>query len=157
MKIIHVRTRLQLEQCVDMYLGLNDESFLPSSRTASLSALFTKIRTNKFVRAIELENRIIAWIYADVVKLEHTDYKCFQQFYYASDQVGVKAFRCINLLHSEMINEARKLKVKYCVSYGSHMDPSNTFVRILEKSGWKRRGHIAIFEMTGGGSQEGTD
>jgi hypothetical protein len=68
----------------------------------------------------------------------------FYQNYYCSDQTGVLAVRCVKLLHDAMLLEAKRLKLRYCLSSGSHNDEKNTFVRILKSQGWYVKGYMAM-------------
>ena len=130
-----------------MYLKLNDQNFLPASREVSTQNLIVKVRRGKYVRVVRKDNRIVAWIYADLVQLEHTDYACFQQLYYASDAVGFSAARYLRILHSDMVRQARATNAEYCISIASHMDTECVLTRLLEKDGWVRKGHVAIFPL----------
>jgi hypothetical protein len=147
MQVDFIKTHRELVDCVDMYLGMNDETFMRSDRRTAIKSLDRKIRNQKFVRCLREESEIVSWIFCEVVKLDHTDYKNFQQIYYASRLTGVKAVRSVVRLHDEMYHHARQLDVAYCVSPGSHLDERNTFARILEKNNWKRRGFVAVREV----------
>lgn len=132
-----------LEYCVDMYLEQNDNSFMEASRDEACMSLLQAVRRNKFVRVLRDNDSIVAWIYADTVKLQHQCNFNFQQLYYCSILAGVRSVRAVVDLHELMFNSAPS-NSKYCVSAGSHMDQSNTFARILEKHGWQRRGYLAV-------------
>ena len=130
-----------------MYLKLNDQNFLPASREVSTQNLIVKVRRGKYVRVVRKDKRIVAWIYADLVQLEHTDYACFQQLYYASDAAGFSAARYLRILHSDMVRQARATNAEYCISIASHMDTECVLTRLLERDGWVRKGHVAIFPL----------
>ena len=142
-----IRSLGDIEQCVQMYLALNDQSFLPASAEVSIQNMVMKVRRGRYVRVIRKDTSIVAWIYADLVQLEHTDYLCFQQLYYASSAKGFSAARYLRLLHSDMVAQARATNAKYCVSVASHMDDTCVLTRLLEKDGWSRRGHVAVFDL----------
>lgn len=153
--VIRITSRQQIIKCVDLYLAQNDESFMKTSKETSYRNLFNKVRLNKFVRAVEIDGEIVAWIYADAVVLEHTDYVTVQQMYYGSSQHGIMAVRCIKLLHEAMLEYAESLKAAYCTSAGSPYDTENVFAKILEKSGWIRRGYLAVMELPRRGARLG--
>jgi hypothetical protein len=140
-----IRNIKELNICVDMYLSLNDESFLPASRSESIKS-FKSLLTipGVFIRVLEYDSKIVAWIYARPVKLDHLNHNVLQQIYYASSLSGIKAVKAVQMLHQSMYEEALKKKIPYVTSPGSHLDESFTFVRILEKYGWERRGFLAI-------------
>ena len=130
-----------------MYLKLNNQDFLPACRETSIQNLIIKVRRGKYVRVVRKSNRIVAWIYADLVQLEHTDYTCFQQLYYASDATGFPAARYLRMLHADMIRQAYATNAQYCISIASHIDTGCVLTRLLEKDGWARKGHVAVFPL----------
>jgi len=140
--ISSISSNHEVEYCVDMYLALNDDTFMVADRSESLKNLFMKTRLKKFVRVYKENDQILAWIYGDLIKLEHCNYSNFQQIYYCSDQSGFKAYRCLVLLHDALYAHSKSTQALYCVSSGSHMDPANVLARSLERNGWIRRGHI---------------
>ena len=146
-KLEKIKSLEDIEQCVQMYLSINDQSFLPASADVSIQNMVMRVRRGRYVRVVRKHDEIVAWIYADLVQLEHTDYSCFQQLYYASSAKGFAAARYLRLLHSDMVNQARTTNARYCVSISSHMDETFVLARLLEKDGWQRRGHVAIFDL----------
>lgn len=161
---VRLTSNKDIETCVDMYLALSDEDFMPSSRAKSLEHMWKVARQGRFIRALKRDGELVAWIYAEKVQLLHTDYPTFQQIYYASNQTGAAAARCVKILHQAMLDEARARGIEYCVSAASHLDPECVFSRILERTGWQRRGHVALArlgprpgagEARGGGPGEG--
>lgn len=156
MIIDQISTAQEVEECVDLYLSIVDQSWLPASRDTSIKSLMDKVRRQKFVRLIKKDSRIIAWIYADQVALPHADYSLFQQIYYASNQSGSLAYKCVVALHDSMYEAGKLTDAKYCISVGSPFDNDNTFTRILEKNGWIRRGHTATKELPAKTAPAGT-
>ena len=146
--ISKVRSLSDIEECVNLYYNLNDHSFITVSKEESIRRLSQKVRQQKFVRLlIDDKNKIVAWIYCDVVKPDHSTEPQFQQMYYASNLKGIQAYKAVIKLHEAMIEESKRLKVNLLVSYGSHMDEDYTFSRILEKNGWSRRGYVAVYKL----------
>ena len=143
MEVCKLATIKDVEFCADMYLALNDDSFLPTDRRTSIASLHRLARGGKFVRALKKDGLIVAWIYADLVHLSHSDLTFFQQLYYASAETGLAAYRCLVQLHEEMYAHARTTKADYCLSACSPMDTTQVLARALEKNGWKRRGFLA--------------
>jgi len=131
-------------ECVDLYLKLTLDSPLPSCRGVSLLRFFKKSRANKFIRVLCEGDEIIAWIYCDVVTLDHIDYKIFQQIYFVSSKTGIKAFRSIQMLHESMYEFSKTTEALYCTSVGSPLNETNVLARCLEKIGWERRGYMAF-------------
>lgn len=144
MRIDTIRTKEEVEYCVQMYYDLNDHDFIDVDFDTSFKTLFQLVRRKRFIRVLKDDNKIIAWIYAEKVQLSHMAYPVLQQMYYASNQQGIKAVRCVKLLHQELIEHAIELNLDTVISPGSHMDPNFVFAKILEKDGWDRRGFIAI-------------
>lgn len=145
-----------VEYCVDMYISLAGNDIMPVSRQESLRLFINLARRKKFIKVLRKEpsSPIIAWLYADVVKLLHCDYLVFQQMYYASDQSGISAYKCIILLHDEMYEYAKETAARYCISNGSPIDESNVFARSLEKNGWKRKHFMAYRELPPGAQKQ---
>jgi len=143
MKIRELMNESEIEFCVDMYRALSDEDFMPSNRKKAIESLTSYKNTGIFIRVLEDKNEIVAWICAGRVRLGHVDHVIFQQTYYCSQLTGLKAVKAVKLLHEAMYLEAKRLRIKRVVSLGSHLDEHHTFARILEKSGWLRRGYLA--------------
>jgi hypothetical protein len=130
--------------CVDMYYALNDHEFLCVDHAACLRNLTKKVRGKRFVRTLVSGGEIVAWIYCEPVALPYTDQMGFQQMFFASDQVGTMAYKCVVKLHEAMLEEAERLHITLALSAGSHADERFTFAKILEKNGWQRRGYLAL-------------
>lgn len=133
--------------CIDMYISKNDYTFLPADRAVACSALASFLKANDFIRVLEEDDNIYAWCLFKQVRVPHMPVDVFQQVYFASSAEGLKAVRAIHLLHDAAVEEARRRNLKYVTSAGSHMDEKNVFVRILERHGWLRRGHIAVYHL----------
>ena len=146
MIISQITSRKLLEDCVDMYLALNDENFLPASRDLAIKRLDLLVRRKRYVRVLTNNSTPIAWLYADISDVQHCNKRIIQQNYYASNTSGVLAYKCVKLLHEDLISYAIEKRFQVIISPGSHMDPDNTFARILEKLGWERRHYIALYK-----------
>jgi len=147
MESIKPRTLEDIHFCVDMYLKLNDETFIPADKQLAYDNLSNLVRRTKFVRMAIKDDKIIGWIYATPGLNLHTKEKILQQSYFCSNQTGISAARVIKFLHQELIEEAKRLDIKLVMSTGSHFDEDNTFTKILERYGWERRGYIAIKKL----------
>jgi hypothetical protein len=148
MILSEIKTLAEVAICVDMYLKLNDYSFLPADRNLAIQNLSMFVRRKKFVRTLVRDEKIVAWIYASPCSSSHMSEKIIQQNYYCSNLQGVSAFRAVKILHEALIEYAIKLKADLVVSPGSHLDEENRFVKILEKIGWNRRGYIAVYKIS---------
>jgi len=133
----------EMEICVDLYIKYNDESFIPASRKRSVERFIELVKSGAFLRVIEEDGKIMAWILAARSKFEHVDQMVFQQLYFGSDFKGLKAAKAVKILHEALIEEAVRLNVPRVFSMGNPLDEKNVFTRILEKSGWDRRGFVA--------------
>lgn len=138
----------EIETCVDMYLALNDYSFLPANRELAIKNLSLAVRRNKFVRVLKMNDKIVSWIYADSGTSSHMSTNIIQQFYYCSELKGIAAYKSIKILHEALIDYAEKRGYHLVISPGSHFDEDYTFTRILEKLGWERRGYIAVYKTS---------
>lgn len=149
MKLDEIRSKEELEYCVDMYMSQNDISFLPADRDTSIKNL-KKAYRNDFVRVVRDKGVIIAWAWFLRINLPYTDKEFFQQYFYTSNCTGVKAYKCVIMLHEAAEEEAKRLKIRYLISQGSHMDPHCVFAKMLERQGWQRRGHTAVLKLSQG-------
>lgn len=155
MQVRQLQTKEEVRFCTDMYCDLNDDSFIDVNRNESYYNLLKLVKNNAFARVIVRDDKILAWILAQKMQPLHMDYPIFQQMYYASKESGVLAYKCVIKLHEAMIEEAKRLKIGAVLSQGSHMDSDYTFTRILEKSGWSRRGYVAILKLPQEGARLG--
>lgn len=154
MIVTDLYTQQDVKDCVELYAGLNDHSFLEINIDSAYRHLFQIVRKKKFVKAIRENDQIIAWIYADKVSLPHNVSPFLQQMYYASNQSGIKAARCVVTLHNVLLEEAKAKNYNLVMSPGSHLDPNFVFTRILEKNGWERRGYIALKKLPGDAKEQ---
>lgn len=147
-----IRTGGEIAHCVDMYLALNDDAFLPASRERSIKEMTRVVKLHKYFRVLRSGDGVIhAWIYGDIISPLHTDALIFQQMYYASDATGVAAIRYLQTLHQDMANFAKKnTNCEYALSISSHMDTTFVLSRALERIGWARRGGTALLRLRAG-------
>ncbi len=139
-------THNDIASCVD--IGIQQLLFhklFPYQKEFCLKALYEAARMGKFLRVIEEEGIIRAWIFADQGRPMHGDYQILFQRYCATDFVGRKAIEAIKELHLALIDEACRLKIPLIHSQGSPCDKRNTFARILEGEGWEREGFVAVY------------
>lgn len=141
------RNTSDIINCVNMYLSLDEPGFMPASFDSSCRSLVNHWQHGGFIRLVEEDGRLIAWIFAICAPMDHISEKIVSQRYYASKTSGVKSFRALKLLHDEMLAYAHRINAAYCTSTGSHFDTAFTFTRMLEKCGWTRRGYLAIYKM----------
>jgi hypothetical protein len=148
MKIRKMKTTKEIEPCIDLYIQLNDEEFIPSNKKSSMRSLLKHLQEGAFFRLLEDDDgKIVAWILATKCMPEHTGEVTLQQRYYGSNLTGIKSARAVKVLHEALIYEAQRQGISRVISMGSHLDPENIFTRILEKMGWKRRHYIATYEL----------
>ena len=143
MNICKISSTAEILICIEMYLELNDFSFLSVDKNLAIQNLDLAVRRNKFVRMLKENNRIVAWLYADIGKSLHMNEKILQQYYYCSNLNGIRAFKAVKVLHEDLLKYAKENKYDLVFSLGSHLDEKYVFTRMLEKLGWQRRGYIA--------------
>jgi hypothetical protein len=146
MVICNITKKEEIVECVDMYIKQNDFSFLDVSRKVAIANLDLATRRHKFIKILKDDNQIVAWIFANDLGSLHLNHKGLQQLYYCSILKGTAAYRAIKLLHQELINYAIANEYDLIVSPGSHLDEKQVFTKILEKIGWERRGHLALYK-----------
>lgn len=149
MYISEIKTLAEVKKCVDMYFNYaNGKDFMDCNLEIAYKNLDLAVRMKSYVRVLRENQEIIAWLYAVPSKSFHSNKKTLQQLYYSSNQKGIKAYKCISLLHKDLINYAEEKKYQLVTSSGSHLDNDNTYVRILEKLGWERRHYLAIYKTS---------
>lgn len=147
MLITKIKSKEEILDCVNLYYNLNDHSFIEIDKKECIKNLTKIILDKEFVRILKHNDKIIAWLWARKVQALHSIIPMFQQMYYACSEKGFLAYKSVVLLHEAMIEEAKRQRISFAISQGSHMDPDNTYVRILERNGWERRGHVAIYRI----------
>lgn len=135
--------------CVDLYMAINEESFLHIDRAYSIKTLSLALQQGRFFRIkLNQEGKVEAWIIAIINRTYHDPEPFLQQIYYCSINKGVKAYRDVVELHTSMEQEALRLNISTIKATGNHSDTSNVYARILEKIGWERRGYLCIKKLT---------
>ena len=137
----------ELAFCVDMYLQMNDESFIPADRKKSLHAMERVHKQMKYLRVAKSEEGIIGWMLAEPAPLDHCSLRIMQQRYFSTNQKGIKAARVVLEMHRDLVNYSKFYKFDMVTSPGSHLDEEYKFARILERDGWSRRGFMAMFDL----------
>lgn len=140
--------REELIRCVEIYSALNDEDFIPSNYKASLSSIIKHWKTGEFIRVIEKGDEIIGFITAEVHVLRHCAHKQLEQTYYVTNQQGFTAARAVILAHQELIKYGEEIGVPIITSHCSHLDETRVLCRILQKNGWKVKGHVAVWRTS---------
>ena len=141
-------SRNELEQCVDIYLAMNDESFLPSDKFNAFSNILRRWRGGEFIRIIEKDNEVVGFITGLVHVLPHCKYKQIDQDYYVSNLKGFGAARAVIVAHEEMIKYAEETGIPFVVTHCSHEDEDRVLCKILQKKGWRVKGHVALWRTS---------
>jgi hypothetical protein len=143
-----LRTQQEAKFCVEMYVKMNDESFIPADKDKAIKSFYEMVKAGAFLRILDDEDdEIVAWVLAQKVEHPHINGKLLQQVFYASNLKGLKAAKAVIALHRSLIEEAERLQIRRVLTLGSYLDENNTFVRILEKDGWKRRHYAAVYDL----------
>lgn len=137
-----VKSSREMEKCVDLYIGLNDETFIPSDRKHALACMKDYLGSGSKLKVMEENGEIVAWILVRKLRMPQYTEPVLQQIYYASNLKGFKSARAVIALHKEMEPIARSMDIKRIISTGSHMDERYVFAKILERVGWERRGYM---------------
>lgn len=134
-------------QCLDMYLEYDKDDFLEKDRNRIIKSMQRCLTNNYQVRLIKEGSVVIAWIMFKDVFNEAMGIKVIQQSFYCSNVRGITAVKCVKLLHRELIEYAKKMKIRKCISTCSHNDTEFRFCKLLEKDGWATRGYIAMYDV----------
>lgn len=137
-----------LVKCIDLYISQNDETFIHANFQSCLDNLKKYIAHNAFFRVIKDSEEVIGFILAAKHVPDFTNRSCVQQLFYASNQVGFKAAKCVLLAHNALIDYAEKYHIQYVLSTCSHLDNDHVFCKILQRSGWDIRGHTALWRTS---------
>lgn len=147
--VIKPRGVEDIAACVDMYMVINEDSFLHIDRAYSIKMLSLALQQGRFFRVkLNQYGKIEAWIMAIINRTYHDPEPFLQQIYYCSSNIGIKAYRDVVELHSAMEQEAMMLNISTVKATGNHSDINNVYARILEKIGWERRGYLCIKKLT---------
>lgn len=130
----------------DIYLKY-DDGFLPVNREVCYENIINHWRRLGYVRIIHHARRVIGFIMASVVTTKHSKEKMLLQEYFCTDLSGFAAAKAVKLAHRDLVQHAANQRIVTVMSCGSHMDPDHTFTRILEREGWKRKGHVALIQL----------
>lgn len=136
--------REELIKCVDLYLALNDQSFIPADRKSSIASIIKFWKSGEFIRVIENDD-IVGFITAQIHVLQHCKHKQLDQIYYASNLKGFSAARAVIVAHEAMIEYAEANSVPFVVTHSSHEDEQNVLCKILQKRGWRVKSHVAVW------------
>jgi hypothetical protein len=147
MLVRKIKNKEELGTCVDLYIKYNREDLIPSDRETAIKAIRRYVTNNAFMRVLEVDGVIMAWLLAIVTQKDFVKGQVMQQVYYGSDFKGSKAFKAVVMLHDALLEEAELRKIRYVLSTGSNQDENNTFTRILEKAGWARVGSLAVYDL----------
>jgi hypothetical protein len=147
MIVTNPKSEDELAKCVDMYIALNDPTFIKINRDFCIENIVKHWKSLGYIRLLKDNHKIVAWIMAIPAMSKHSREKYLMQEYYCSHLEGFSSVRAIKILHNDLIKYASNNRYNLIVSTGSHMDPTFVFTRILEKQGWNRRGHIATYRI----------
>jgi hypothetical protein len=148
LQVFNLRTTDELIACVDMYkkIDIENDNFINFDKEIALQKLFISCRSGHFARIIKEDNELIAWILASTATYDFSNELIFKIRMFLSNQSGVKGFKCIEILHEEVIDEAKRLKIKRVFTENNFYNERLVYVKLLEKLGWKRKGYMAYFE-----------
>lgn len=144
MHIETIKSAKDVVTCVDMYLSLNDESFLPADRDVAIERVMRVARAKYYFRVVRDGGKIVAALVAAPDYNLHSAIRIFKQIYYVGSLGGVKAYRAVQLLHEDMFQFASERGYDVAISQGSPFDPANVFARMLERAGWERKHYLCI-------------
>jgi hypothetical protein len=137
-----------LQNCIDIYADYNDNSFIAVNRRKSLLQLTDRVNQGQIFYTIRDSDVIVGWVLAEQLKHPFSTHSFLQQSFYVTSLSGIKAARAVILAHEELIKQAELRGIEIVLSVGSFYDEQNIFTKILEKRGWSRRGHTAIWKTS---------
>jgi hypothetical protein len=105
----------------------------------------TAIRNGDTFITIRKSGSIVGGLLAAMSEHELSMHRVVHQRFYFCSESGLNAVRAIQLAHTVLINEMRSRNASYIFSQGNFFDLKCVFARTLEKIGWIRNGHLAIY------------
>jgi len=147
-KVNILRIEEELGEFARMYVNENDETFIKTSYVRSFVNLQTRYANGNFIRGVYYDGNLVGWILAVVNMPEHSSEKYLNQMYYCCTLKGLLAAKALKLAHEALIAQAEYARIPYVISQCSFYDEAMTFARLLEKYGWERRGHTALWRTS---------
>lgn len=138
----------ELHLCAEIYIAQNDNEFLYIEPSVCKFNIVNQWKMNRYIRVIEHDGKVVGFIAASPNTSKHSTLKQFVQEYYVTNLKGFASARAVIAAHRDMVDYAIKHRYHLVISQGSHMDPEFVFTRILERNGWKRKGHVALKYLT---------
>jgi hypothetical protein len=142
--IRNVTSLNDIEACIQLYLETYDTSFIPVSIEYSRRVLIDHVRKRNFLKVYEEKGRIIAALMAGVMRLQFYDQPVLRVIYYCTNQKGFKSAYLVKIMHESMLSYEG---VSMILAESSPLDTNQKLVRILEKYGWERKGHVALWRL----------
>jgi hypothetical protein len=147
MIIRKLKSVMELRDCVSNSIELYNDPFFPADKDYALRSILQAKQEGALIRVIEDKEKIVGWgIAALATPWLHSPDKQLSQLYYHTTLDGIKAVKALRLFHKEMVEYARKYKIRKCTT-SSMLDNQETFYRILEKDGWIRRGCLLVYPL----------
>jgi hypothetical protein len=137
----------EFSTCINIYADYNDDSFIHVDRKKSLLKLREHSKSG-FLYTIKDDGVLVGWLLAERLKHPFSSQSFLQQSFYVTNMRGIKSARAIILAHEELIRLAERFQIEIVLSVGSFYDEQNIFTKVLEKKGWKRRGHTAMWHTS---------
>lgn len=142
MEILQPKSAQELMICADIYIGYNND-FVQVDRGWAHKQILDYWRQKNYIRVIYHEGQIVGFIAAMYCASKHSPEWRLLQEYYCTNLKGFASAKAVRLAHRDMLEYAKRRGIGLVQSPGSHMDPDNVFVRILERDGWQRSGYLA--------------
>lgn len=139
-----------IEECARIHQSQLDTKFYPTSITAEVASISSHLTRRAFFRLLRKDDKIVAWLLAVKTIAEMSGKPVLYQLVYASSLKGFGAATAVKLLHQELIQEGKKLRVSMVISSGGFMEEDNKFSKLLEIYGWERKGYMALYKLNKG-------
>ena len=133
--------------CVRMYLRRNEPDFVEADPRACHGSLLRAVQSGEFVRKAVLDGTILGWIYATMSQPPYARYTVITQLFCCTEADPPWSLRAVAALHGAMADHGRARGARYAVSAGSFLDDRQTFARMLERLGWRRRNYMATLRL----------
>ena len=147
MEIREVSSYQELKQCVGLTRDTYKDPLFPPDEKYFFKNILRLWQSGASVKVVLKDKLIVSWgcIVISAPYLHSREVEA-SQMYYQTLLEGISAVKSLRMYHAEIIKFARKHKVSKCTT-SSIMDSQETFYRILEKDGWKRRGCFMVYNL----------
>jgi len=142
-EISSLRNFDDLKESAKKYIKKYDNSIIPISYARVLRSLETDWKLGKLVKIAIKDGEIIGGICGDFLEIDYCPYLIYSQKHCMIYSEGYSSAIVLKLLHEELYRKGELLGAHLIYSTANFNDVNLSFVKILERFGWGRKGYLA--------------